>query len=198
MTKSLEEANAGIRALEDEIIIIRDSPLSEKDMQARVNKVQDKLKILLRRRIEDLHPSLYKDNADIEELIRIGISLSNHYARLNELIPENALEATSLADRFHEVNDELRELRKGSRGRVSGENHGKYFDQPLHALVPVHSSSPQVVHPVSVAQVSERLRWLPVPEKTYCIKDQEIFFVNRGHAIEKLVKIRRLLWQWSR
>ena len=189
MTKSLEEANAGIRALEDEIIIIRHSPSSEKDMQARVNKVHDKLKILLRRTIEDLHPSFYKDNADIEEHIRIGISLSNHYARLNELIPENALEATSLAEHYNEVNDDLRELRKRNRGRVSAENHGKYFDQPLHALVPVHSSSPQVVHPVSVAQVSQRLRWLPVPEETYCIKDQEILFVNRDHAIEKLVKI---------
>jgi hypothetical protein len=120
MTKSLEEANAGIRALEDEIIIIRDSPLSDKDIQARVNKVQDKLKILLRRRIEDLYPNFCIDIADIDERIRIGISLSNHYARLNELIPENALEATSLADRFHEVNDELRELRKRKRGRISG------------------------------------------------------------------------------
>ena len=120
MTKSLEEANAGIRALEDEIIIIRDSPLSDKDIQARVNKVQDKLKILLRRRIEDLYPNFCIDIADIDERIRIGISLSNHYTRLNELIPENALEATSLADRFHEVNDELRELRKRKRGRISG------------------------------------------------------------------------------
>ena len=100
MTKALEESNAWIRALEDEITIIRDSPLSENDMQSRVNKARDKLKVLLRRAIADLHPSFYKDHADIEEHIRIGISLSNHYARLNELIPGNALEATSLADRF--------------------------------------------------------------------------------------------------
>jgi len=70
-----------------------------------------------------------------------------------------------------------------------GESYGKYSDQPLLVLVPVHSLSPQVINPVSDAQLSQRLRWLPEPEKTYSLKHQEMFFVNRDHAIEDLVEI---------
>ena len=70
-----------------------------------------------------------------------------------------------------------------------GDGHGNSLDQPLLVLVPVHSLSPQAINPVSVAQVSQRLRWLSDPEKTYSIKDQEMLFVNRDDAIEKLVKI---------
>ena len=128
MTKSFEETDAEIRDLEDEIILLRDSSPSD-------DKARDKLKVLLRRAIVDLHPSFYKDNADIERHIRIGICLSNHYARLNDLIPENSLESTSLAERFNEVNDELRELRKRSRGRMR-ENHGNESSQPPRVMVP--------------------------------------------------------------
>ena len=70
-----------------------------------------------------------------------------------------------------------------------GDGHGNSLDQPLLVLVPVHSLSPQVINPVSDAQLSQRLRWLPEPEKTYSIKDQEMLFVNRDDAIEKLVNI---------